>query len=64
MARKLGIGRAIKRVILIFFVVTFLQVLLLRFVNPWTSSKMLSNKVELIFSDAKDTHIHFEWRGL
>ncbi len=61
MTRKFGIGRAIKRVTLLFFVVTFLQVLLLRFINPWTSSKMLTNKVELIFSDAKDTRVHFEW---
>ncbi len=61
MAKKFSIGRIIKRVVLLFFVFTFLQVLLLRFINPWTSSKMLSNKVELIFSDAKDKQVHFEW---
>ncbi len=62
MVRKFRVGRVIKRLILLFFVITFLQVLLLRFINPWTSSKMLSNKVDLIFSDTKDKQIHFNWK--
>jgi monofunctional glycosyltransferase len=49
------------KIILVLFLISVLSVLLLRWIDPFTSSIMIQRKIDAIYSDKKNTDIHYEW---
>jgi len=53
--------KSILKVLLILFLLSVFSVILLKFIDPFTSSIMVQRKVDAIFSEKKNTEIHYEW---
>ena len=53
--------KSILKVLLILFLLSVFSVILLKFIDPFTSSIMVQRKVDAIFSDKKNTELHYEW---
>jgi monofunctional biosynthetic peptidoglycan transglycosylase len=66
-SKKSILRRGIKlflKIILIFFLFSVLNVLLLKWIDPFASSIIVQRKIEAIFSDKKIKTIHYEWHSL
>ncbi len=55
------IGVVTLKVLLIFFLLSVISVLALKWIDPFTSSVMMQRKISSIFSSDKNSAIHYNW---
>jgi len=49
------------KIILVLFLLSVFSVILLKWIDPFTSSIMVQRKLDAIFSDKKNIEIHYDW---
>jgi monofunctional biosynthetic peptidoglycan transglycosylase len=55
------IGRLTLKIVIIFFLISVVAVLALKWIDPFTSSVMMQRKISSIFSSDKNSAIHYRW---
>jgi len=56
-----SIGIVALKVLIIFFLLSVISVLALKWIDPFTSSIMMQRKISSVFSSDENTTIHFNW---
>ncbi len=55
------IGRLTLKIVIIFFLISVVAVLALKWIDPFTSSVMMQRKISSLFSSDKSSTIHYSW---
>lgn len=55
------IGRLTLKIVIIFFLISVVAVLALKWIDPFTSSIMMQRKISSLFSSDKSSTIHYSW---